>query len=219
MQFVADASHELKTPLTVILANNNIMMSHPQSRVTDERQWLESTEEEAQHMKQLIDQMLFLAKSDAGNTQVQLSEVNLSEIVEGSALNFEPVAFEREVLIDTEIQPDILMQGNQLQLNQLAHILIDNAVKYAEDNSTVTIALHKHGDSIEFTVNNKGSVISKEEMEHIFDRFYRAEKSRTTKGYGLGLAIAQRIVEDMNGKITVQSNQTDGTTFTASFKE
>ena len=213
-QFVADASHELKTPLTVILANNNIMMSHPQSRVTDERQWLESTEEEAQHMKQLIDQMLFLAKSDAGNTQVQLSEVNLSEIVEGSALNFEPVAFEREVLIDTDIRPDILMQGNQLQLNQLAHILIDNAVKYAEDNSTVTIALHKHGDGTEFTVNNKGSVISKEEMEHIFDRFYRAEKSRTTKGYGLGLAIAQRIVEDMNGKITVQSNQTDGTTFT-----
>ena len=217
-QFVADASHELKTPLTVILANNNIMMSHPQSRVTDERQWLESTEEEAQHMKQLIDQMLFLAKSDAGNTQVQLSEVNLSEIVEGSALNFEPVAFEREVLIDTEIRPDILMQGNQLQLNQLAHILIDNAVKYAEDNSTVTIALHKHGDGTEFTVNNKGSVISKEEMEHIFDRFYRAEKSRTTKGYGLGLAIAQRIVEDMNGKITVQSNQTDGTTFTVYFK-
>ena len=217
-QFVADASHELKTPLTVILANNNIMMSHPQSRVTDERQWLESTEEEAQHMKQLIDQMLFLAKSDAGNTQVQLSEVNLSEIVEGSALNFEPVAFEREVLIDTDIRPDILMQGNQLQLNQLAHILIDNAVKYAEDNSTVTIALHKHGDGTEFTVNNKGSVISKEEMEHIFDRFYRAEKSRTTKGYGLGLAIAQRIVDDMNGKITVQSNQTDGTTFTASFK-
>ena len=217
-QFVADASHELKTPLTVILANNNIMMSHPQSRVTDERQWLESTEEEAQHMKQLIDQMLFLAKSDAGNTQVQLSEVNLSEIVEGSALNFEPVAFEREVLIDTDIRPDILMQGNQLQLNQLAHILIDNAVKYAEDNSTVTIALHKHGDGTEFTVNNKGSVISKEEMEHIFDRFYRAEKSRTTKGYGLGLAIAQRIVEDMNGKITVQSNQTDGTTLTVYFK-
>ena len=217
-QFVADASHELKTPLTVILANNNIMMSHPQSRVTDERQWLESTEEEAQHMKQLIDQMLFLAKSDAGNTQVQLSEVNLSEIVEGSALNFEPVAFEREVLIDTDIRPDILMQGNQLQLNQLAHILIDNAVKYAEDNSTVTIALHKHGDGTEFTVNNKGSVISKEEMEHIFDRFYRAEKSRTTKGYGLGLAIAQRIVEDMNGKITVQSNQTDGTPFTVYFK-
>ena len=217
-QFVADASHELKTPLTVILANNNIMMSHPQSRVTDERQWLESTEEEAQHMKQLIDQMLFLAKSDAGNTQVQLSEVNLSEIVEGSALNFEPVAFEREVLIDTDIRPDILMQGNQLQLNQLAHILIDNAVKYAEDNSTVTIALHKHGDGTEFTVNNKGSVISKEEMEHIFDRFYRAEKSRTTKGYGLGLAIAQRIVEDMNGKITVHSHQTDGTTFTVYFK-
>ena len=218
-QFVADASHELKTPLTVILANNNIMMSHPQSRVADESKWLESTEEEAQHMKQLIDQMLFLAKSDAGNTQVQLSEVNLSEIVEGSALNFEPVAFEREVLIDTDIKPDITIQGNKLQLNQLAHILIDNAVKYASDGSTVTISLQKRNESIEFSVNNQGSVISKEDMEHIFDRFYRAEKSRTTKGYGLGLAIAQRIAENMNGKISVQSNQNDGTTFTVIFKQ
>ena len=81
-QFVADASHELKTPLTVILANNNIMLSHPNSTVTDERQWLESTEEEANHMKKLIDNMLFLAKSDAGTAKVQLSEVNFSEITE-----------------------------------------------------------------------------------------------------------------------------------------
>ena len=216
-QFVADASHELKTPLTVILANNNIMMSHSLSTVEQERKWLESTEEEAQHMKQLIDQMLFLAKSDAGSAQVQLSEVNLSEIVEGSALNFEPVAFEREVLIDTDIEPDITLEGNQLQLNQLAHILIDNAVKYADDGTTVTITLHQKSEVIQFAVNNKGSVISKEEMEHIFDRFYRAEKSRTTKGYGLGLSIAQQIVRNMSGKLTVQSSSGDGTTFTATF--
>ena len=106
------------------------------------------------------------------------------------------------------------VQGDATQLNQLAHILIDNAVKYAADDSTVTILLKRAGEKIRFSVNNKGSVIAREDMEHLFDRFYRAEKSRTTKGYGLGLSIAQRIVESMNGRIAVESNETEGTTFT-----
>ena len=111
-----------------------------------------------------------------------------------------------------------MLEGNQTQLNQLAHILIDNAVKYSDESSIIKIILHKKNDSVEFTVNNRGNVISKEDIEHIFDRFYRAEKSRTTKGYGLGLSIAQNIVQSMNGKLTVQSNLNDGTTFTALFK-
>ena len=212
-QFVADASHELKTPLTVILANNNIMMSHRDSTVRDEKQWLESTEEEALHMKSLIDQMLFLAKSDAGETNIEMSEVDFSEIVEGTSLNFEPVAFDKNVMIDSQIESGVTLNGNATQLNQLSHILIDNAVKYSAENSTVTIKLKKHGDNVEFSVNNLGSVISDEDLEHIFDRFYRAEKSRTTKGYGLGLSIAKKIVEGMNGKLTVQSNEEEGTTF------
>ena len=213
-QFVADASHELKTPLTVILANNNIMMSHENAAVRDERQWLESTQEEAGHMKNLIDQMLFLAKSDAGSTAVQLSEVDFSTVVEGAALNFEPVAFEKEVEIVSDIAGGVTVQGNETQLNQLVHILVDNAVKYAAEQSAVTIKLTKKGDKIELSVNNFGNTISKDDLGHIFDRFYRAEKSRTTKGYGLGLSIARRITESMHGKITVESNETDGTTFT-----
>lgn len=217
-QFVADASHELKTPLTVILANNNIMMSHENSTVKDEKQWLESTEEEAQHMKKLIDQMLFLAKSDAGETNIEMSDVDFSEIVEGASLNFEPVAFEKNVMIDSQIESEITLRGNATQLNQLTHILIDNAVKYSAENSTVTISLSKSGDTTEFSVNNHGTVIAPEDLEHIFDRFYRAEKSRTTKGYGLGLSIAQKIVQGMNGKLTAESNEQDGTTFTAVFR-
>ena len=217
-QFVADASHELKTPLTVILANNNIMLSHQSSTVAEERQWLESTEEEADHMKKLIENMLFLAKSDAGTAKVQLCAVNFSEIVEGCALHFEPVAFEREIMIDADgIEEDVILQGDPTQLNQLAHILTDNAVKYASPGTTVTIRLQAAGDRAEFSVNNRGNVIAKDELGHIFDRFYRAEKSRTTKGYGLGLSIAQRIVESMNGKITVESNDADGTTFSVRF--
>ncbi len=216
-QFVADASHELKTPLTVILANNNIMMSHKDSTVADERQWLESTEEEANHMKKLIDNMLFLAKSDAGETKVQLSTVDFSEMAEACALNFEPVAFEKEIMIDTDIESGITLEGDATQLNQLVHILVDNAVKYADSGTTVIIRLQKHGDKVEFSVNNKGTPIPKEDIEHIFDRFYRAEKSRTTKGYGLGLSIARRITEGMNGKILVESNKENGTTFTVRF--
>ena len=217
-QFVADASHELKTPLTVILANNNIMMSHENSTVKDEKQWLESTEEEAQHMKKLIDQMLFLAKSDAGETNIEMSDVDFSEIVEGASLNFEPVAFEKNVMIDSQIESGITLRGNATQLNQLTHILIDNAVKYSAENSTVTITLSKSGDTTEFSVNNHGTVIAQDDLEHIFDRFYRAEKSRTTKGYGLGLSIAQKIVQGMNGKLTAESNEQDGTTFSAVFR-
>ncbi|MBQ2570396.1 MAG: sensor histidine kinase, partial [Ruminococcus sp.] len=109
------------------------------------------------------------------------------------------------------------LQGDPTQLNQLAHILTDNAVKYASPGTTVTIRLQAAGDRAEFSVNNRGNVIAKDELGHIFDRFYRAEKSRTTKGYGLGLSIAQRIVESMNGKITVESNDADGTTFSVRF--
>ncbi len=217
-QFVADASHELKTPLTVILANNNIIMSHSDSKVSDEKQWLESTDEEAQHMKKLIDQMLFLAKSDAGETNLEMSDVNFSEIVEGTSLNFEPVAFEKNVMIEPLIDENVVIHGNSMQLNQLAHILIDNAVKYSSENSVITIKLAKKGELTEFSVNNKGSVISENDLEHIFDRFYRAEKSRTSKGYGLGLSIAQKIVQSMNGKLTAESNEKNGTTFTAVFK-
>ena len=210
-RFVADASHELKTPLTVILANNNIMLSH--SPDAEQRKWLESTGEEADHMKKLIDQMLFLAKNDAGDGTAEKTEVDLSDTVEGVSLNFEPVAFEKGVMIDARITPGITVCGNSLQLSQLAHILIDNAVKYARSDSTVEIVLQKKNNSVEFSVHNFGTPISKEDLPHIFDRFYRAEKSRTTKGYGLGLAIAKEITANHGGKITAESSEEKGTTF------
>lgn len=212
-QFVADASHELKTPLTVILANNNIMMSHKNSKVEDEIKWLQSTEDEAQHMKKLIDQMLFLAKSDAESSKTGLTKVNVSEIIEAASLNFEPIAFEKGILLDCEIEPDIIADSNATMLNQLSHILIDNAVKYSASSGIVKIKLLSHNDKLIFSVNNYGNVISKEELAHIFDRFYRAEKSRTTKGYGLGLSIAQNITNCIGGKISVESSEDKGTTF------
>lgn len=212
-QFVADASHELKTPLTVILANNNILMSHKDEKIENEKQWLESTDEEAKHMKNLIDQMLFLAKSDAGQNNIVFESTDISDIVEGTILNFEPVAYEKGVNIKTEIQEQINIFSNSVLMTQLAHILIDNAVKYSFDNSEVFVKLTKQNDTCELIVNNKGNAICEEDINHIFDRFYRADKARTEGGYGLGLSIAQNIATELGGKITVESNNIDGTTF------
>ncbi|MGN0559275.1 MAG: sensor histidine kinase [Acutalibacteraceae bacterium] len=215
--FVADASHELKTPLTVILANNNIVMAHKSSTVQEEMKWLQSTEEEAHHMKRLIDQMLFLAKSDADSKPPELREVNVSELIEATALNFEPIAYEKEITIERIIQKDITAKSSPTLFTQLSHILIDNAVKYAEQASVVTIRLEKIRERICFSVNNRGNVISADDIEHIFDRFYRAEKSRTSGGFGLGLSIAKNIVKTLGGKISVKSDEQTGTTFTVKF--
>lgn len=216
-QFVADASHELKTPLTVILANNNIVTAHKSSTVQEEMKWLQSTQEEAQHMKNLIDQMLFLAKSDADSKPPELAEVNVSELIEATALNFEPIAYEKEITIKRNIQKDILAKSSPMLLNQLSHILIDNAVKYAQQGSVVTIRLERVRERICFSVNNTGNVISADDIKHIFDRFYRAEKSRTSGGFGLGLSIAKNIVKTLGGKISVTSDEQTGTTFTVKF--
>lgn len=123
-QFVADASHELKTPLTVILANQNILKSHVQDTVASQQKWIDSTGEEAQHMRRLVDDLLFLAKADADMEQRQQAHgnVDISELVWNVVLQFEPVAYEKEVSLQTDIQPGLHMAGDMTQLRQLVHI-------------------------------------------------------------------------------------------------
>lgn len=220
-QFVADASHELKTPLTVILANNDILMSpgHVNDTVTGQKQWIESTQAEANHMKKLVDNLLFLARSDAADAASQkiiCSDVSWSDTIMDIYLQFEPVAFEKGVLIDADIERDTKVNGDPTQLKQLAHILIDNAIKYAGDGGRIFVKVASKGSVVDFSVNNTGEPIPKEDIGHIFERFYRADKARTQEGgYGLGLAIAKSIVEKHGGVITCRSTESEGTTFTA----
>ncbi|MEE3361971.1 MAG: HAMP domain-containing sensor histidine kinase [Anaerovoracaceae bacterium] len=221
-QFVADASHELKTPLTVILANNDILMSkdHLDKTVREERQWIDSTEAEAVHMKKLVDNLLFLARSDAQADKAKnivFSEVVFSDIVTDTYLQFDPVAFEKGVELNAEIDPGITVSGDSTQLKQLSHILIDNAIKYAGLAGVVSVKMTSDGQNALFSVNNTGAPIAKEDIKHIFERFYRADKARTQGGgYGLGLAIAKNIVETHHGVIKCESDEEHGTTFTAS---
>lgn len=222
-QFVADASHELKTPLTAILANNNILLAHSDSTVGEQKKWIENSQAEASHMKDLVNNMLFLAKSDGEETRILFSEVSLTDVVTDSSLQFEPVAFERGIMIDTNIQEGITFQGDTVQLRQLIQILLDNACKYANENGKVSVILSKSGGQIKLSVNNTGTPIPPEDLPHIFERFYRSDKSRTKQGgaggYGLGLAIAQSIVQNHGGTINATSNDADGTTFTVTLKQ
>lgn len=222
-RFLADASHELKTPLTVILANNNILQAHPGATVAEQKKWVESTYEEASHMKHLIDELLFLAKSDAEKTERVMLPVNLSETVQKIGLQFEPVAYENGVEITGTADPDIFIKGDETQLKQLAHILIDNAVKYAGLGGKAEWSLRRisgvKGQSALFSVSNTGNVIPKEDISHIFERFYRSDKARTAgTGYGLGLAIAKNIAENHDASINVQSDEDIGTRFTVKFR-
>lgn len=220
-QFTADASHELKTPLTVILANTTILKSQPEARVEDQMQWVLSTQLEAERMQLLVNDMLALLRPDSQKQDTPKERVDFSDLVEGESLQFESVAFELGVMIDDEIAEGIYVEGNAERLRRMVATLIDNACKYAGGEKIVNITLRKaQSNSVrekaELKVHNDGPAIPEEDLPHVFDRFYRTDKARTSSkgGYGLGLAIGQEIAHEHDGIIEVESSDADGTTFT-----
>ncbi len=220
-RFIADASHELKTPLTVILANNSILEANVRDGKT--LQWIDSTRYEAERMQKLIEEMLFLAKSDEGGYKMSLGEVDISETAEQCCLSFEPVAFDQNVFIDTEIEPDVMLTTDLSMVEKVFGVLLDNAVKHSEKGGSVLFSLSSDVRSVRISVSNKGEPIPEENIEHVFERFYKAESSRTAdsakSGFGLGLAIAHDIVEKLGGSISVRSTAEEGTVFTVVLKK
>lgn len=225
-RFVADASHELKTPLAVISANNQILQKD-EGLTPEARRWVDSTADETKRMQDLVGDLLQLAKTDEGASGASASALNmkdgvdLSDIVESAALEFDAVAFDKGCSIDAEVQEGLTMRADPEWLDRLVRILIDNAVKYADKGSTVRVALGKADKHTQLTVNNHGNVIDPEDLAHIFDRFYRSDKARSresgTGGFGLGLAIAKGIAEAHGGRIAATSSEAEGTTFTVTF--
>ncbi len=218
-QFIADASHELKTPLTVILANLQILSSHREQTVGDQEKWLNNTREEVRRMKQLVEELLFLARSDAKTVQadhIKKEPLDFSDTVLNGVLLFESIAFENKVNLRHEIEPDISLEGCKDQLMQLITILLDNGCKYAGRNGSVSLEVKRVFHHAVLNVHNTGELISQDEQKRIFERFYRTDKSRVRKsgGYGLGLSIAKTIAEFHKGKISVSSSLETGTVFT-----
>ena len=217
--FIGDASHELKTPLTVILTNGNILMAHQDDTVREQRKWVESTNEEAAHMKDLVDKLLTLAKTDNMRQNRLFSEVDLSDLAMRLALQFEPVAYEKGVLIRTDIESGVIVNGDQTALNQIVHILLDNAVKYAGLGGQADLSLKRKQNAVYLSTRNTGAPIPPEDLPHIFERFYRSDKARTSgSGYGLGLAICKNLAELHKAEITASSDEVNGTVFTVRFK-
>ena len=215
-RFVADASHDLKTPLTVILANTSILLEHPERSIASQSQWIESTQHEAQQMQGLVGDLLLLAQVDEGAAPPPMERLDLTDLVEGELLQFESVAFERAVDLQSQLDESVMVRGNAMRLRKLVGTLLDNACKYADDGGSVNVSLRQSVRRIELAVHNTGFAIAPEDLPHVFDRFYRADKARTRddSGYGLGLAIAHAIAEEHGGNLAAASDDERGTTFT-----
>ena len=204
-QFIADASHDLKTPLTVILTDAEMLQSDSCS--DDMRMKLSSAIfKMATQMKGLVASMLDLTKVDVESDNLMLTDVDLSKVVNDAVMHFEPAFYEKGLSIKNEIQSGIKIKGNEQELNNLVSVLLDNAGKYCYAGTETIVRLSKQPSGIVLSVSDEGDEIPKDDRENIFKRFYRADKARSmNQSYGLGLSIAAKIVENHKGKIWCES--------------
>ena len=205
-QFLSDASHELKTPLTVILSNAELLEA---SELPERpRRWTENIRAESGRMKTLVEEMLTLARADNAPSASVSGDVSLSEIALDCALSFEPVAFETGKPLQYEIAPEIAVSGDAEKLRRLVSILLDNALKYGADGGAVSLTLEKSERQAKLTVSNPGAPIPPETLAHLFERFYRGDASRgESSGFGLGLSIADAIVKEHKAVIRAESDE------------
>lgn len=201
-QFISDAGHELKTPLTIISANVDILHDE-----IGENKWLSYIQSQAERMRVLVGEMMNLTKLEMGDKEKDFVDFSLSEAVSGAALPFEGQAFEQEKQLELEIQEDISYHGNPDQIKQLVGIFMDNALKYSKEHGEIRVTLQQVQNKKTLKVYNTGKGIPESEKEKIFQRFYRsdASRARATGGYGLGLSIAQSIADAHKIRIQVES--------------
>lgn len=203
-QFVADASHELKTPLSVIMANTEIIASHQDETVASQMKWIENTRAESERMAGLVADLLFLAKHDDGHI-AQMEIVNMSDCIETAALGYDAVFYENGKDFRYEICQNAKVYGNEGQLKQLIHILLDNANKYSVGQGNIILNFVANSKRLILTVSNDSDELTEENLDHLFDRFYTVDKSRNTDkgGNGLGLSIAKTICQSHGGELSV----------------
>ena len=199
-QFVADASHELKTPLTVILTNAELMQADPDPR------YARSVLTMAARMRTLVESLLELARVDNGAVRAAFTDTDLSALAEDELLPFEPLYFERGMTLESELEEGLQVTGSPRHLRQVLSILLDNAMNHSPADALVRVRLTRQGQNALLTVTNPGD-LSREDCRKIFLRFYRTDAARSGGGYGLGLPIAKGIAEDHGGKIWAESRE------------
>lgn len=210
-QFVSDASHELKTPLTIISANVDVLENEIGENIR-----LQQIRDQADRMTRLVHDLLALARADEGVNQLVVTEFDLSRAVLSTLLAFESQAFEDGKNLDFNVAEGLRYTGGESQIKQLVAILLDNAIKHSGKGDAIKVTLRRENEKSILEIYNTGDGIPEQEKDRIFERFYRSDASRSTKtgGYGLGLAIAKSLVELHKGKIAVSGKEGAWTCFT-----
>lgn len=202
-QFISDASHELKTPLTVISANADVL-----SGEIGENKWLNYIKSQTERMNLLVNDLLSLTRLENNTSNFICTDFSLSQAVTNTALPFECRAFETNKKFIVDVEDGLTVNGSEQHIKQMTAIFIDNALKYSDDGGTVRVSLRKQGDKKVLSVYNTGSGVKEDEKDKIFERFYRSDDSRARQsigGYGLGLAIAKSIIDKHRFKISVDN--------------
>lgn len=216
-QFIADASHELKTPLTAIMTSAEVLLDSNEINGED-RGWIKGIRESAEDMSVLVNDMLNLARTEDDTVKRIEENVDLSELTMTLALDYEYILFEAGKTFSIDVDSNITVFGNSGELKQLIKIFLDNAKKYSYDNGIIKLSLKNFQDKAVLTVFNTGDPIPNDEIEKIFERFYRVDKVRSgASGYGLGLSIAKNIADNHLTKIHVNSDSY-GTSFSVALK-
>ncbi len=209
-QFISDASHELKTPLTVITANADIL-----SDEIGQNKWLTYIKDQAERMNVLVNELLNLTRLENNTTNFTMTEFNLSQAIEKTALPFESQAFESNKRFELNIVKDLYIVGSEQHIKQMAAIFIDNALKYSNDGGIIRVTLAKQGDKKVLYVYNSGQGVKEDEKDKVFERFFRSDMSRnrSSGGYGLGLAIAKTIIDRHKFRVHIENNPGRGVCF------
>ena len=218
--FIADASHELRTPVAVVRTNAELLKRHlgPDTGHTaaSDQVALDDILSESDRLGRMVDQMLTLAEADAGQRTVLSSEISLNELIDEVARSMRSIAETRQMLLETRLIDDVSVNGDPGRLRELVSVLLDNAVKYADAGGRVEVALRREHRKAIIEVSDNGPGIPRDALPHVFDRFYRVDeaRSRESGGTGLGLAIARHIVDAHGGTINIESSAGAGTKVT-----
>ncbi|AOT72508.1 sensor histidine kinase [Geosporobacter ferrireducens] len=217
--FVADASHELRTPLAVVTSNLEIIMENETETVGSQHKWLTNVQSELDRLKQLVNDLLFLARSDAEGEELSKEPFDLSSLLYKTSDTFMPLAQKKGIRLVLHNQDDVTLLGNEFRIKQLITILLDNAIKYTSSGGKIELQLEVGMNTFQLSIKDSGEGIPREHLNRIFDRFYRVDQSRSRShgGSGLGLAIAKCIVDEHKGSIHVMSEVDKGTEFTVVF--
>jgi heavy metal sensor kinase len=213
-QFTSDASHELRTPLAVIEAESTLALQKERPS-SDYQRSLEIISQESRQMSSLIDQLLTLARADAGKEQWNFTEVNLGKLISNLSTDVEVLCQEKGLNFQLGQMQDLVVKGDEARLRELFMNLLDNAIRYTPSLGTVSVSLRREGQMAVVAITDTGIGIPAEDIPFIFERFYRVDKSRSRAegGTGLGLAICRHIAEAHGGKIEVESRVGAGSTF------